>query len=92
MGIDVGGTPCDIFSLQDECTPLIVASGMGHVEWVKLLLDRGAHVNHQDKVSAVLISDNCNGPFSEKVMWSIDKRTVILVGLILVYCPILCVY
>ena len=30
------------------------ASFQGHVECVKLLLERGALANHQDKVSAVL--------------------------------------
>ena len=53
---DIGGTPCDMqLSLQYGCTPLMVASGRGHVECVKLLLDRGAQTNHQSKVSAVLL-------------------------------------
>ena len=52
---DIGGTPCDMhFCLQDGRTPLIEASGGGHVECVKLLLDRGAQANHRSKVSAVL--------------------------------------
>jgi ankyrin repeat protein len=42
------------FSLQDGNTPLILASGLGHLECVKVLLDRGAHVNLQTKVSAFL--------------------------------------
>ena len=29
------------------------ASAAGHVECVKVLLDKGAQANHQDKVSAV---------------------------------------
>ena len=53
---DIGGTLCDVhLSLQNGCTPLMVASGGGHVECVKLLLDRGAQANHQIKVSAVLL-------------------------------------
>ena len=39
-------------SLQDGDTPLMVASIRGHTKCVQLLLDRGAQVNHQDKVSA----------------------------------------
>ena len=41
------------FSLQNGETPLIRASFIGHVECVKLLLERGAKANHQAKVSAV---------------------------------------
>ena len=53
---DIGGTPCYMHSyLQFGCTPLIVASGGGHVECVKLLLDRGAQANLQCNVSAVLL-------------------------------------
>ena len=32
-------------------TPLIWAMLAGHVECIKVLLDRGAHTDHQDKVS-----------------------------------------
>ena len=39
-------------SLQGGRTPLIEASAGGHVGCVQLLLDRGAQVNHHDKVSA----------------------------------------
>ena len=50
----IHGKPCDMFlSLQDGWTPLMGASGAGHVEFVKVLLDRGALVNLQDNVSAV---------------------------------------
>ena len=42
-------------SLQDEWTALMIASNAGQVECVKLLLDRGAVVNMQDKVSGVII-------------------------------------
>ena len=50
---DIGGTLCDMhFSLQDKCTPLMVALSRGHVECVKLLLDKGAQTNLPDKVSA----------------------------------------
>ena len=51
---DIGGTPCDIY-VQNGRTPLMEASGGGHVECVKLLLVRGAQANHHNKVSAVLI-------------------------------------
>ena len=37
--------------LQDGKSPLVVASLGGHVEIVKLLLDKGAEVNHLNKVS-----------------------------------------
>ena len=40
-------------SLQNGNTPLMEASGNGHVERVKTLLDKGAEVNQQDKVGAV---------------------------------------
>ena len=43
-----------LLSLQDGWTPLMLASGNGHVECVlHLLLDRGANVNHQSNVSLV---------------------------------------
>ena len=38
--------------LQYGHTPLILASDGGHVECVKLLLDRGAEANQQNKVSS----------------------------------------
>ena len=37
--------------LQDGKSPLMVASSGGHFEIAKLLLNKGAEVNHQDKVS-----------------------------------------
>ena len=46
---------CDMHlhvSLQDGNTPLIEASGWGHVGCVQLLLDRGAQIDHQNEVSA----------------------------------------
>ena len=50
----ISGTPCDMtLSLQNGDTPLMFASSIGHVECVKLLLERGAQANNQDKVSAV---------------------------------------
>ena len=43
------------FSLQDEETALMKASVAGQVECVMALLDRGAEVNMQNKVSGVII-------------------------------------
>ena len=40
-------------SFQVGDTALMKALGSGHMEYVKLLLDTGADVNMQDKVSAV---------------------------------------
>ena len=39
-------------SLQNGDTPLMVASCWGHDVCVQLLLNRGAQVDHQNKVSA----------------------------------------
>ena len=39
-------------SLQNGNTPLMVASGWGYYGCVQLLLDSGAEVDHQNKVSA----------------------------------------
>ena len=39
--------------IQDGKTPLMKASDFGYMECVKVLLDRGAQVSVQDKVSAV---------------------------------------
>ena len=39
--------------LQSGQTALMMASNGGHVECVQLLLDKGAQVDHQDRVSAV---------------------------------------
>ena len=46
-----------VLPLQDGGTPLMAALLGGHIECVKLLLDRGARVNQQDKVIAVLGAD-----------------------------------
>ena len=44
---------CDMhLSLQDGYTPLMEASRGGHDGCVQLLLDRGAQIDHQNKVSA----------------------------------------
>ena len=42
-------------SLQDGSTALMKASEEGQVKCVNVLLDRGAEVNMQDKVSGVFI-------------------------------------
>ena len=41
-------------SLQDGETALMKASTAGKVECIKVLLDRGAEVNMQDKVSGII--------------------------------------
>ena len=41
-------------SLQDGWTALMMASENGHMECVKVLLDRGADVNMQNTVSVVV--------------------------------------
>ena len=51
---DISGTWCDMASsVQDGNTALMMASACGHVECVKVLLDRGAQANLQNKVSTV---------------------------------------
>ena len=51
---DISGTWCDMASsIQDGYTALIWASAYGHVECVKVLLDKGAQTNLQNKVSTV---------------------------------------
>ena len=54
MECDIGtGTHYDMhLPFQDGRTALVVALHNGHMECVKVLLDRGADVNMQDKVSA----------------------------------------
>ena len=42
-------------SLQYGWTPLMKTSEAGHMECVKVLLDKGAEVNMQDKVSGVIV-------------------------------------
>ena len=42
-------------SLQDGWTALMMASKAGHMKCIKVLLDKGAEVNLQDKVSGVII-------------------------------------
>ena len=44
-----------LLSLQIGRTPLMETSSAGHVECVQLLLDRGAHVNHETKVSVHVV-------------------------------------
>ena len=39
-------------SLQDGRSPLMVVASRGDVECLQLLLDKGADVSHQDKVSS----------------------------------------
>ena len=39
-------------SLQDGWSPLLEAASWGNVQCLQLLLDRGAYVSHQDKVSS----------------------------------------
>ena len=46
-------------SLQDGQTPLMRASDEGNVGCVKLLLKRGAQVNHQDGVSGIRLLVMC---------------------------------
>ena len=49
-------TPCVVylyFSLQNEQTALMIASFKNCLECVRLLLEKGAEFNIQDKVSAV---------------------------------------
>ena len=48
-------SPCSVymyFSLQDGVTALMRASRRGHIECVKLLLDKGARADLSDKVRA----------------------------------------
>ena len=45
------GSLCEV--VERAKTPLMWASCNGHMECVKILLDRGAQVNMQDEVSAV---------------------------------------
>ena len=42
--------------LQSGQTALMKVSSGGHVDCVKLLLEKGADVNHKDKVCAVSLS------------------------------------
>ena len=46
----------DTFIPQFGETALMKASSRGHDECVKLLLEKGADVNHKDQVSAVSLS------------------------------------
>ena len=52
-GVVIGDTSGDVYlSLQDRQFPLKVATLRGDVQCLQLLLDKGADVNHQDKVSS----------------------------------------
>ena len=42
-------------SLQDGWTALMMASNAGHMECVQVLLDKGADVNMQNKVSGLIL-------------------------------------
>ena len=42
-------------SFKEGWTPLMRASNAGHMECVKVLLDKGAEVNMQNMVSGVII-------------------------------------
>ena len=44
-----------LLSLQDGGTALMKASEAGHIECVQVLLDKGADINMQNKVSRVII-------------------------------------
>ena len=44
-----------LLSLQDRETALMKASEEGHKDCVKILVDGGAKVNMQDKVSGIII-------------------------------------
>ena len=47
-------------SLQDGWTALMMASQAGHIECVKVLLDKGAEVNMQNKVRCHYTLCTCN--------------------------------
>ena len=51
--VHVCSTPVYVPVVQEGRTPLMEASHGGSVECVKMLLDRGAKVNEQDKVSVI---------------------------------------
>ena len=52
-GVVIGGTSCDVYlSLQDGQSPLMVATSRGNVQCLQLLLDKGADVSQQNKVSS----------------------------------------
>ena len=54
-------TIASLFSLmQDGTTPLYMASQNGHEGAVKLLLDKGANVNQQDKVYSTVCLTVCH--------------------------------
>ena len=55
-------------SLQDGWTALMMASEAGHMECVKVLLDKGAEVNKQNKVSDVIIHSCSHSPIKQHVV------------------------
>ena len=42
------------FVLQNDATPLVLASYTGHLEIVKSLIEAGANVNHTAKVVTII--------------------------------------
>ena len=52
-GVVIGDTSCDVYlSLQDGRFPLMVATSRGNVQCLQRLLEKGADVNQQNKVSS----------------------------------------
>ncbi len=55
--------PCEHASSQDGATALVWAAARGHKDIIELLLDRGADLEAQDSVSAVMVCLCCmTGP------------------------------
>ena len=66
-------------SLQWGATTLVKASEEGKVEWVKVLLDAGVHVNFQNKVSAVFIKLQVTKEYLGRCTQALHACTGILV-------------